>query len=293
VDWNVVSQGYFDALKIPLVRGRRFTERDDAGATPIALINQAMTKRYWPDADPLRDAIVIAPKIGGEFEETVPRHIVGIVGDVRDYAVRYGPRASVYVPIGQVSDRQTAFFNRLGMSMTWIVRTRGEPRLLAGGIQQEIRTATGGLLGARVRSMDDLSAASTSRDKLEMWLVTIFGAVAMSLAAVGLHGVISYSVQQRRHEIGIRMALGAESHQLRRMVLTQAMRMTSLGIVVGLVSALGLTRFMVGLLFGVGPHDRTSFVTVPVVLCAVALVAAWLPARRASSVDPMIALRAE
>jgi putative ABC transport system permease protein len=293
VDWNVVSQGYFDALKIPLVRGRRFTERDDAGATPIALINQAMAKRYWPDADPLRDAIVIAPKIGGEFEETVPRHIVGIVGDVRDYAVRYGPRASVYVPIGQVSDRQTAFFNRLGMSMTWIVRTRGEPRLLAGGIQQEIRTATGGLLGARVRSMDDLSAASTSRDKLEMWLVTIFGAVAMSLAAVGLHGVISYSVQQRRHEIGIRMALGAESHQLRRMVLTQAMRMTSLGIVVGLVSALGLTRFMVGLLFGVGPYDRTSFVTVPVVLCAVALVAAWLPARRASSVDPMIALRAE
>jgi putative ABC transport system permease protein len=126
-----------------------------------------------------------------------------------------------------------------------------------------------------------------------MWLVAIFGAVAMVLAAVGLYGVMSYSVQQRRREIGIRMALGAEAEQLRRMVLIQAMQMTSIGVVVGLVCALGLTRFLAGLLFGVGQYDGTSFVTVPLVLCAVALAAAWLPARRASSVEPMVALRAE
>jgi putative ABC transport system permease protein len=293
VDWNLVSPGYLDVLKISLVRGRRLTERDDAGATRVALINQAMAKRYWPDADPLRDAIVIAPKIGGDLEEAVPRRIVGIVGDVRDHELRYAARASVYVPLRQVSDRQTAFFNRLGMSMTWLVRTRGEPHLLAGAIQQEIRTASSGLPAARIRSMDDVYAASTSRDRSEMWLVTIFGAVAMLLAAVGLHGVMSYSVQQRRYEIGVRMALGAEGQQLRRLVLSQAMKMTFAGVVVGLVCALGLTRFMARLLYGVGPYDGTSFVTVSVVLGAVALAAAWHPARRASVVDPVIALRAE
>jgi len=141
--------------------------------------------------------------------------------------------------------------------------------------------------------MDDVSAASTSREKFKMWLVAIFGAVALLLAAVGLYGVMSYSVQQRRREIGIRMALGAETQQVRRMVLIQAMQMTGIGVVVGLVCALSLTRFMAGLLFGAGRYDGTSFVTVAVVLCAVALAAAWLPARRASSVDPMVALRAE
>jgi predicted permease len=291
--WNLVSPGYFDVLKIPLVRGRRFTDRDDAGATPVALINQAMAKRYWPDADPLHDAIVIAPKIGGEFEETVPRRIVGIVGDVRQHELRYEPHATVYEPLGQMSERQAAHFNRLGKSMSWIIRTRGEPHLMAGAVQKEIRAAGAGLPAARIRSMDDVSAASTSREKFETWLVAIFGAVAMLLAAVGLYGVMSYSVQRRRREIGIRMALGAEAEQLRRMVLIQAMQMTSIGVVVGLVCALGLTRFMAGLLFGVGQYDGTSFVTVPLVLCAVALAAAWLPARRASSVEPMVALRAE
>ena len=115
--WNLVSPGYFDVLKIPLVRDRRFTDRDDARAAPVALINQAMAKRYWPDVDPLRDAIVIVPKIGGEFEENVPRRIVGSVGDVRQHELRYDPHASVYVPLGQVSERQLAHVNRLGLGV--------------------------------------------------------------------------------------------------------------------------------------------------------------------------------
>jgi cell division protein FtsX len=205
---------------------------------------------------------------------------------------RYEPRAN-HEPLWQMSERQAALFNRQGKSMSWIIRTRGEPHLMAGAVQKEIRAAGAGLPAARIRSMDDVSATSTARDKFEMWLVAIFGAVALLLAAVGLYGVMSYSVQQRRREIGIRMALGAEAEQLRRMVLIQAMQMTSIGVVVGLVCALGLTRFMAGLLFGVGQYDGTSFVTVPLVLCAVALAAAWLPARRASSVEPMVALRAE
>ena len=141
--------------------------------------------------------------------------------------------------------------------------------------------------------MDEVSAASTSRDALEMWLAAVFGAVALLLAAGGLYGVMSYSVEQRRQELGIRMALGAEGHQLRRMVLADAMKLTAIGLVVGMAGAFGLSRFVAALLFGIGPYNGTSFVTVPLVLGAVALSAGWLPARRASSVDPVIALRAE
>ncbi|HEY2164213.1 MAG TPA: FtsX-like permease family protein, partial [Gemmatimonadaceae bacterium] len=293
VYWNLISPGYFDVLKIPLVRGRTFTERDDAGATPVVLINQAMAKRYWPDADPLRDSLLVAPRIGGELEETVPRRIVGVVGDVRYYQLRNEPRASIYVPLTQVSERQVAFVNRLAPTMTWLIRTRGEPRVLADAIQREVRTAGGGLRPVAISTMDDVSGASTSRDRFEMSLVTIFGAVALLLAAVGLYGVMSYSVQTRRREIGIRLALGAESRQLRRMVLAQAMAMTCAGIAVGLAGALALTRFMASLLFGVGPYDRDSFVIVPLVLSVVALAAAWIPARRASTLDPIAAFRAE
>jgi predicted permease len=291
--WNLVTPTYFDVLRIPIVRGRAFTDRDVAGAAPVVLINQAMARRYWPDGDPLRDALVIAPKIGGELEEIIPRRIVGIVGDVRQSQLRLDPRAAIYVPLPQVTDSQAAFFDRFGVSLTWMIRTRGEPGPLADVVQREIRAATGGRTVTRVRTMDDVSAASIARNRFEMWLATSFGAVALLLAAVGLYGVVSYSVEQRRREIGIRMALGAERSLLRRMVLTQAVAMTSAGVAIGMVCALALVRFIAGILFGVGQYDRASFVIVPLVLIAVALVAAWIPARRASAVDPMIVLRAE
>ena len=291
--WNLVTSGYFEVLRIPIVRGRAFTDRDVAGAAPVVLINEAMARRYWPDGDPLRDGLVIGPKIGGPLEETIPRRIVGIVGDVRQSQLRLSPHAAIYVPLAQVRDSQVAFFNRRGVSLTWMVRTRGEPGPLTDIVQREIRAATGGRSAARVRTMDDVSAASIARNRFEMWLVTSFGAVALLLAAVGLYGVMSYSVEQRRREIGIRMALGAEQWRLRRMVLRQAIAMTSAGIAIGMVCALALVRFLAGMLFGVGQYHGASFVIVPLVLSAVALAAAWIPARRASAVDPMIVLRAE
>ena len=292
VHWNLVSPEYFETLKIPLLIGRRFDDRDRAGSPGVVLINQAMAKRYWRDADPLRDSLVIAPRIGGELEETAPRRIIGVVGDVRQYELRYEPRASVYVPLNQLPDGQAAFLNRFGASLTWMIRTRDEPYLLADTIQREVRAASG-LPVVKIRSMNEVSAASTSREGLEMRLLAVFGAVALVLAVIGLYGVVSYSVERRRREIGIRMALGAERRQLRRMVISQAMKMTSLGVALGLVGSLGLSRLIVALLFGVEPYDGVSFVAVPLVVATVALGAAWLPARRASAVDPAIALRAE
>jgi len=196
------------------------------------------------------------------------------------------------VPLNQLPDGQAAFLNRFGASLTWMIRTRDEPYLLADTIQREVRAASG-LPVVKIRSMNEVSAASTSREGLEMRLVAVFGAVALVLAVIGLYGVVSYSVERRRREIGIRMALGAERRQLRRMVMSQAMKMTSLGVALGLVGSLGLSRLIVALLFGVEPYDGVSFVAVPLVVATVALGAAWLPARRASAVDPAIALRAE
>ena len=293
VNWNLISPGYFGTLKIPLLQGRPFTARDTAGATPVVMINQAMAKRYWAHEDPLRDSVVIGPRIGGELAETVPRRIVGIVGDVHQYQLRYEPHPSVYVPLTQASDRQTAFFNRIDPVITWIVRANGTPQLSAEAVQREVQAAGGGLPAVQIRSMSDVSAASTARERLEMWLVTTFGALALLMAAIGLYGVTSYAVQQRCREIGIRLALGAEPREVRRMVLRQAATTTLTGVGLGTLGALGLARFMAGFLFGVGEYDRASFVIVPLVLGLVALVAAWLPASRASAVDPMITLRTE
>ena len=293
VGWFLISPRYFETLRIPLLRGRGFNDRDTHTSTPVVLINEAMAKRWWAGADPMRDRLLIAPTIGGELEESVPRQIIGVVADVHYQALSWDPRASVFVPLAQSTDGQTAFRNRLGARMTWIVRTKAEPHRLADAIQREIRTAGGGLPAERIRTMDDVSATSTAQNAFEAWLMTIFGAVAMLLAAVGLYGVMSYSVEQRRREIGIRMALGADVAQVRRMVLGQGMTLTAAGIVVGIASAMGSTRMLSGFLFGVGPHDRIAFVSVPLVLSVIALAAVWIPARSATSVDPMIALRAE
>src|SRR5262249_29695693 len=131
VHWNLVTPEYFEVLKIPLIRGRLFSDRDGAGAAPVALVNQAMAKRYWLNADPLLDEILVAPRIGGELEETTPRRIIGIVGDVRQYQLRSEPRAAIYVPLSQLPNRQAAFLNRMGASLTWIIRTRDEPYRLS------------------------------------------------------------------------------------------------------------------------------------------------------------------
>ena len=289
--WMTISPRYFDVFKIPLMRGRSFTLRDDGSAPGVAIINQAMAHQYWPKSDPLKDRIVIGKGVGPEFEEPA-RQIVGVVADVRDGGLNRNPRPTMYIPVAQVPDGVTALNARIG-PIAWIVRTRVSPHSLTSAIEKELREASGGLPVAHVRSMDEIVVQSTARADFNMVLLTIFGCSALLLAAIGIYGLMAYTVEQRTQEIGIRMALGAESHNVRNMVIVQGMRLALVGVVIGIAASFGLTRLIATFLFGVKSWDPTVFVIVPLVLSAVALFAVWLPARRATLVDPIDALRYE
>jgi ABC-type antimicrobial peptide transport system permease subunit len=198
----------------------------------------------------------------------------------------------MYVPIPQLNDGIMALNNRI-IPMTWVVRTKYQPFALSADIQRELRDASGGLPVAHIRSMEQVVGNSTARNDFYMTLLSIFAGVALLLAAIGVYGLMAYSVQQRTQEIGVRMALGASPQQVRRMVVFQGMLLALIGVILGAGSALALTRLMRSLLFGVKPWDPSTIVLVAVLLSAVSLVATYLPARRASRVDPMVALRYE
>src|SRR5262245_25195659 len=286
----VISSAYFGAFKIPVIRGRAFTDQDGGGAPRVAIINQAMARQFWPRGDPLTDRITIAK--GAPELEDFTRQIVGVVGDVRDGALNSEPRPIMYIPWVQVHDAHNAVL--LGIvPLTWIVRTRAETPSLMSAIQNELRQASGGLPVARPRTMDDIVTRSTARSDFNMLLLTIFAGSALLLAAIGIYGLMAYSVQQRTREIGIRVALGADSQHVRNMVVRQGMSVALVGVAIGLASAFGLTRIIASFLFGVTARDPAVFVAVPLLLSVVALIGVWLPARRAARVDPAVTLRAE
>jgi putative ABC transport system permease protein len=289
--WRTVSPRYFDVFKIPLVRGRMFTVRDDGGAARVVLINEGLAKQFWPNSDAVGQRITIGKGVGPEFEEP-PREIVGIVGDVRDQGLDNNPDPIMYVPVAQVTDGVTALNNGI-IPITWTVRTSVEPYSIGKEIQEALRVASGGLPVAHVRSMEQVRGESTSRTDFNMLLLVIFAGVALLLAAIGIYGLMAYSVQQRAQEIGIRMALGATSQEVRAMVVKQGMLLALVGVVIGVGAAIGLTRLMTSLLYGVTPRDPIALFSVAVLLTGVALAATYVPARRASKVDPVISLRYE
>jgi len=250
-----------------------------------------MARQYWPDGDPLRDQILIGKGMGPAFVEP-PRQIIGVVGDIRDGSLSDEPQPTMYTPSAQMTDGVTALNARIA-SLGWVVRTRGEPHAFSTAVQKELREATGGLPVARVRTMDEILVKSTARSDFNMLLLTVFGAAALVLAAIGVYGLMSYSVEQRTQEIGIRLALGAAVGQVRNMVIVQGMTLALAGVVIGLVAALALSKLIESLLFGVTARDPVVFVAVPGVLAVVALVAVWLPALRATRIDPIDALRCE
>jgi hypothetical protein len=279
-------------FKIRLIRGRVFSDRDADDTPPVAIITEALAQQLWPNVDPFRDRILIGQGAGPAFEEHVPRRIVGVVADVRQVGLYRPARPGVYVPIGQLLDHQMAFFNRIGFSPTWAIRTRTDPHLLADVAQRELLHATG-LPAANIRTMDDVSEAAAAPLALNTWLMTAFGSLALLLAVIGIYAITAYAVQQRTHEIGVRRALGAESWQVWNMVVWQSMRVTLAGVAIGMAAAAGLVRVLATFLFGITALDTVTFTVVPLILVAAGLGGVCVPARRAARVDPIAALRVE
>jgi putative ABC transport system permease protein len=291
VQWRNVSSQYFQVFRIPLLRGRAFTERDEAGSDRVVVINEAMAKQFWPKGDALGARITIGHGLGPEFEEP-PRQVVGIVGNARDAGLNNDPQPMMFLPVPQIVDGITVLENRV-IPVNWVIRTKVAPLSLSADLQRELRIATGGLPVAHVRTMEQVVGESTAQSDFSTTLLSVFAGVALLLAAIGIYGLMAYSVQQRTQEIGIRMALGASPENVRKMVVRQGMMLAGVGVMIGVAAALGLMRFMAGLIYGVKTWDPVVFVSVTVLLSAVSWFATFVPARRASQVDPMVSLRYE
>jgi predicted permease len=288
--WMNTSPGYFAAFHIPL-RGRDFTDQDSGAAPGVVIINETMAKKWWPKEDPIGQQIVIGKGVGPQFVEPA-RQIIGVASDIHDGGLNRDPRELMIVPQAQVTDGMTAL-NAGIAPVAWIVRTHGDPHQFISAITEQLRQASGGFPVARVRPMTEVVSNSTAREDFNMLLLTIFGASALILAAIGIYGLMAYTVQQRTQEMGIRMALGADRSRIRSLVVWHGMRLAIVGVVIGIGASFGLTRFIASFLFGVKTWDPLVFVTVPVILSAVALLAVWMPATRASRLDPQKALRIE
>ena len=286
-----VSWSYFDTFKVPVLNGRNFTEHDDGSAPGVVIINEAMAKEYWPQGDPLSDRLLIGVGAGPVFAE-LPRQIIGVTGNMRNGGLDQDPEPTMYIPIAQMPDKVTALNSRIA-PLWWIVRSRVEPSTLVKPTAVALREATGGLPVGHVRTMNEIAIATISRQRFSMLLLTIFGSSALLMAAIGIYGFMAYSVQQRTQELGIRMALGAQGANIRNMVVRQGMVLAGIGVVIGIGGALGLTRLLAGFLFGVKAWDPAAFVATPLLLSMVALLAVWIPAYRATRVDPVTALRFE
>ena len=289
--WRSVSPHYFQVFKIPLLRGRVFTDTDTGGSARAVIINDAMAKKYWPKDDALGQMIVIGKGLGPQFEEP-PRQIVGIVGNVRENGLGNAGVGVMYVPQSQMTEGLTALANSV-IPLSWCVRTATDPSSLRVAIERELHGVDGQMPISRERLMSEVLSTAVARQSFNMVLLSIFAAVALLLAAIGIYGLMSYSVDQRTQEIGIRMALGADRGRMLRVVLREGMTLAVLGVVLGLLMAWGLTRLLASLLFGVKASDPVAFAAVAGVLTLVALVATYIPARRVTVIDPAHALRYE
>jgi putative ABC transport system permease protein len=271
---------YLGTMGIPLLRGRVFELRDGADAPAVVLVNQALARRHWPGADPVGSRI----RLGGAGSDAPLRTIVGVVADSVQASLIDPVRPEVTFPYAQ---DPVGWYK----GTTLVVRTAADPRLLAETVKAQVWALGPDLPVTRVRTMEEILAEAVGQDRFNTLLLALLAGVALLLAAVGIYGVMAYSVGRRAHEIGVRMALGARAAEVFSMVVGQGLRLSGLGAALGLVGALGLSRVLAGLLHGVSPTDPLTFAAVTLLLTAVAALASFLPARRAARVDPLVALR--
>ena len=276
--FRLVTPNYFRAMRIPVRRGRLFEERDRKGTAEVVIINERLARRLWPNEDPVGKSILVPDML-----EPEPRQIVGVVGDVRHYGLAEEPPIEIYRPAYQA---YWPFF-------TLVVRGSVDPMQLANSVRQAVWSVDKDQPIESVRTMEQLAGDSVALPRASMVLLAIFAGVAVLLAALGIYSVVSYTVTQRTQEIGLRMALGAQRRDVLRLVAGEAMLIALIGVGLGLTGAWLLTRFLASLLYGVRPTDPETFAAVSVLLTAVALFASYIPARRATKVDPMVALRYE
>jgi putative ABC transport system permease protein len=280
---STVFGDYLSTMGIPLLRGRGFTPEDRAGSQLVALVSEGAAKALWPGQDAIGKRLTVM----GQSEI-----VVGIVADVNDGALRDKPQPHVYVPYFQLP---AVFFegdNQL-RAMNIAVRTTEDPGALTSAATHQVHSLDSDLAVAHIRTMDRELSESVAGPRFNTSLLGIFSVAALLLAGIGIYGVLAYTVAQQTHEIGIRVALGAERRDVMRLVLAQGARIALAGIGIGVLAALGLTRLMASLLYGTSATDPLTFIAVSLLLIAVSLLACYIPARRATKVDPMVALRCE
>ena len=273
-DFRAASADYFGVIGMPLLEGREFAARDRVRERPVVIVSQSTSKRYWGSESPLGRRISCD---GGETWA----EIVGVVGDARRYRLDEAPRDAIYLP----------FLASPGFGTTVLVRTSGDPLPLARGVESIVARLDPEVPFYRVRSFDDVRAEALASPVLTTMLLSLFATLALLITATGVGGVIAYSVSQRTHEIGIRMALGAEPRKVMSMLMRQGMTSVVVGLVLGGAAALAFSRVMSGLLYGVEPTDPYCFLGSAIVFIGVAALACFLPSRRATTIDPMVALR--
>ncbi len=275
---RVVSPGYFDAMAIQLIEGRAFNEQDSTSSPPVILVNQSFVRQFLPGAAPLGRRLRI--KLGKDFEG----EIVGVVGDVRHRGYDAEPRPEVYVSYLQ---------NAIWPVMNLVVRTKNEPAEMAPAVRREIEAVDSTQAIFNVRPLTDFLSDSIAERRFNLLLLIGFAAVALFTAAAGVYGVMAYMVTQRTHEIGIRVALGARRFDVLKLIIGQGTRLVMCGLALGLLAAFIVTRLMTSLFYGVSATDPVTYIVVVLFLSAIALLACYIPASRATKVDPLIALRYE
>ncbi len=284
--YRIVTPDYFSTMRIPLLRGRALEAHDDAGSVPVALINENMASRFWPEGDAVGARINIDDNNDGPR----PVEIVGVVGNVKHLSLESAPTFDIYLPLGQVHEDGVGLITN---TLYWVVRSRLDSHEVESVFRQALRDVDREAATSNITTLENYVSNSVGPRKFSLRVLTIFSVAALLLAGTGIYGLASFTVSQRTQEIGIRMALGAKKRTIFQMIIGQGLKSVAIGLVLGVVGALGLTHVIRSLLFGVAPSDAFTFVGVSLIMVMLALMACGLPAQRATSIDPLIALRRE